>query len=1441
MSAHAPPRSTHRATSDGLVAQFHPAVAAWFERTFPEGPTEAQRLGWDEIRHGRDTLVAAPTGSGKTLAGFLVTIDELYRAHDAGEELGGTTRVVYVSPLKALAVDIHQNLERPLREIREIARELGLDAPDLRVAVRSGDSTPTERAAMLREPPHFLITTPESLYLLVTSERSRERLRDVRTVIVDEIHAVADNKRGSHLTLTLERLTHVARRPPTRIGLSATQRPLDAVARLLVGAGPGRADPGGAPRCSIVDAGHRRDLDVALFVPETELEAAISTEQMSELLDDIAANVGRHRTTLVFVNTRRLAERVAHQLGERLGEDSVSAHHGSLSKERRLRVETQLRAGELRALVATASLELGIDIGPVELVCQLGSPRSIATFLQRVGRANHSRHGTPSGRLYPTTRDELVECTALLRAVRGGRLDSLIIPERPLDVLAQQIVAEVAAEEWREDELFDLVRRAAPYAALSRDDFEGVLELVSEGVRTGRGQRGRYLHRDRVNGVLRPRRGARLAALTSGGAIPELGDYRVVAEPHDTFVGTVNEDFAIEAGIGSVFLLGTHPWQIRRVTPGLVRVVDATGKQPNVPFWFGEAPARTEELSAEVGDLRSGVERQLRDHDRAAAVAWVVEEAGVDPSAADQLVAYLATGLEALGLLPTPDRLVVERFFDEAGGMQLVIHAPLGGRINRGLGLALRKRFCVTFDFELQAAASDDAICISLGPHHSFPLTAIPRFLTSNTVERVLSQAVLTSPIFAARWRWNLNRALVVLRMRGGKKNPPPIQRMESDDLMAAVFPTLAACQENVSGPIEIPDHPLVRETMHDCLHEAMDIDGLRELIAGIEAGSIAVETRDTVEPSVLAHEILTGPPYTFLDEAPLEERRSHNVVLRRGLPVEPHELAAVESEAIDRVREEVRPEARTPDELHDLLLSLVVSRGTDEWREHFDGLVADRRVTTLSTPNGEELWCAIERRPVVEHLLPGATFSPDHPVPAGIAVGAQLERESAAAEALRGHLEVLGPATASELADATGLPRGLVDAGVARLEAEGFALRGSFDAGVDEEQWCARRLLTRIHSYSQQRRRREIEPVSSRDFMRFLLRWQFAAPGTQREGRAGVLQVVEQLQGFEVAAGAWEESVLRARVERYRSEWLDDLCLSGQIAWGRLTLKRAEADRDVRPRRSGATPSRATPISFAIREDLSWLLPAVRGGQEATDPRPGRTLDVLDALRGRGALFRSEIAQATGRLPAEVDEALWDGVAQGLITADGFQAVRSLLSPADRWAKRQAHRRGGLRRGAAGRGRASTSEGRWSRFPARHDAQEVDERIDPDELAEAVAEQLLARWGVVFYDLLVRETLSVPWREILWALRRMEARGTIRGGRFVAGFHGEQFALPSAVDGLKRIRSTPTSGETVRLSAVDPLNLVGIVVPGDRVSAVRSNTVTYVDGVPADLAEARA
>ena len=1349
-------------TSDGLEL-FHPAVRTWFERRFPDGPTEAQIGGWPAIMAGRHTLVCAPTGSGKTLAGFLAAIDALYRAHEAGEEIEGATQVLYLSPLKALAVDIHTNLQKPLEEIAEVADELGLEPAPITVAVRTGDSTSSERQTMLRRPPNLLVTTPESLYLYLTAERSRATLETVQTVIVDEIHALARDKRGSHLALSLERLHAVCERPPVRIGLSATVRPLEVAARLLVGAGEELPE--------IVDSGHRRSLEISLEMPDGELEAAISAEQFGEILDFVAGHVSQHRTTLVFVNTRKLSERLAHELGERIGPELVAAHHGSLSRERRQRVERRLRAGELKALVATASLELGIDIGPVELVCQVGSPHNIATFLQRVGRSNHHRSGVPQGIVYPTTRDELVECTALLAAVRKGALDALHPPERPLDILAQQIVAEVAArgdDGVSEDELFDLFVRSWPYRDLSREAFEEIVELVSVGIETGRGQRMAYLHRDRVNGRVRARRGARLASLTSGGAIPETGDYRVLMEPGDVFIGTVNEDFAIESMQGDVFLLGTHPWQIVQVTNGVMRVRDAAGRHPTIPFWVGEAPGRTEELSREVSRLRSEVASRLDSDGRDAAAEFVRSYSGVDEMAAALVVDYLRAGRAQLGgIVPTHEDIVFERFFDESGGMQLIVHSPLGARVNRALGLGLRKKFCLNFDFELQAAASNDAVLLSLGPQHSFPLEDVPAFLRTHNVQDAVSQAVLRSPMFTARWRWNLNRSLAVLRRKGGRLNPFNIQRMESDDLMAAVFPDLAACQDNSpAGPVEIPDHPLVRETMGDCLTEAMDIEGLKALVARFEEGTVGMHFVDTVEPSVLAHEILNGAPFTYLDEdTEIGERRSRAVPLRRGLPVEPRELGRLDPDAVARVRDEAAPEVRSVDELHDLLLSLIAMRPREEWAAEFAELADSGRCFSVRVGDAV-LWGCTERRGEIEGLFDGASFEPDHSLPPGLA-GRALDEDEAPVALVRGHLDVSGPVTADELCAATRLTPSSMTIALEALRGRGFAVAGEFEEGRGE-QWCARRLLARIHSYTRERRRAAIRPITHEEYESFLERWWHTAPGTLRHGRAGVAETIEQLQGAEWPAGEWER-VLAARVEGYRPEWLDDLCLSGEVAWGRLSVLEPAGSAEEAPA-STKTPSRRTPITFMLREDLDWLLQAHRGTTVPAEPDSGPGREVLDALRERGALFHGDLRSITGRLPAEIEEGLWDGVARGLVSADGWSAVRSLLTARTKFARRQrANRRPGSR-GRRGSWRHGV-EGRWTLLPQVEPVEEI------EELAETVAWQLLLRWGVVFRDVYLKERLALPWREILWALRRLEARGLIRGGHFVNGVTGEQFA----------------------------------------------------------------
>jgi ATP-dependent Lhr-like helicase len=1417
-----------------MLDTFHPAVAAWFAHRFPDGPTAPQAEAWPHIAQGNDVLVASPTGTGKTLTGFLVAIDAAYRAAEAGSRPGGLPEVLYVSPLRALAVDVHENLHVPLAEIKAEAARMGYADPGLRVAVRTGDTPAAERAAMRKNAPDILVTTPESLYLLLTAPSSRALLRGVRTVIIDEVHTLARDKRGSHLSLSLERLDGLVTESGghlQRIGLSATQRPLDVVARLLSGVHAGR------PPTVIVDCGHARRLNVAIELPDSELEAVASGAQFSDILDRIADHTRQHRTTLIFVNTRKMAERVAHQLAERLGGAEghgddvdasllVAAHHGSLSAARRRIVETRLRAGDLRALVATASLELGIDVGPVELVCQIGSPRAIGTFLQRVGRANHQRDGIPAGRLYPMTRDELVECTALLAAVRDGRLDMLEPPIAPLDVLTQQLVAEVAAVEERGvEELWQMARQAAPYADMPRKDFDDVVALASWGVETGRGRRGAHLHHDAVNGRLRARRGARLAALTSGGAIPETGDYRVVLDPEGVTVGSVHEDFAVEAMAGDIFLLGTHSWRVAKVEVGTVRVYDAGDLPPSVPFWLGEAPARTTELSQAVSDLRSELEPLLRAQDGEGARRLVRERAGVANDVAQQVVAYCAAGLAALGYLPTRQRIVVERCFDDSEGTQLILHAPFGGRVNRALGLALRKRFCVSFDFELQAAADDDTVVLSLGPQHSFPLTSVASMLRSKDAAEVLTQAVLPHPMLAARWRWNLNRALVLPRQRGGKRRPIHLQRMEADDLLAAVWPSLAACQENAAaGPVTVPDHVLVRQTVDDCLHEGLSVEGLVDLWSHVESGAIALHTVESSEPSPLSHGILSGRPFTFLDGAPLEERRTRALSLRRGLgalgpnglPVPAGELDALDPEAVSLVLEQVRPRPRHPDELHDLLLSLVACRPVPEWAEWFDSLVAAGRATVLG-----ECWVATEQ---MERA------------------GALQDDDEAAAACVGGHLELAGPVSVAELTSQAPLPPGApmgapvtparARTALARLEAQGSAIE------LPDGRWCARHLLVRLHGASRQRRRGLVDPVPIADFVRFLAGWQHATPVTRAEGRAGLLAVLEQLQGIEAPAAEWEAHILPARVEGYDARWLDELCLSGEVVWGRLT---------PRPERAGrsGTPSPATPLAFVVREDLPWMLRAVRAGVAAPEPDVGAPADVLAALRARGACFRPELAALAGRLPAEVDEGLWDLVARGIVTADAFSAVRSLLSTRDRWRTRVYRTpngrpgsgrpaRPGLARRRAPVG-SGIGEGRWSLLPVDEELAIETTLPANEELAEAVAWQLLARWGVVAWEVWSRESFHVPWREVVWALRRLEARGLALGGRFVVGLSGEQYALPEAAAELLKVHRRPPDGEQLVVAGADPLNVTGSVMGGTRVPTRRNQRVTFRDGVVVD------
>jgi ATP-dependent Lhr-like helicase len=1400
------------------LSLFHPAVAGWFARNFA-APTAAQREAWPAIKEGRHVLIAAPTGSGKTLAAFLAAIDTLVRQGLAGG-LEEATQIVYVSPLKALSNDIEKNLAAPLAGIRDNLRASGLPDLDIRCWVRTGDTPPAARAAARRAPPHIVITTPESLYILLGSDSGRAMLQAVRTVIVDEIHALAPNKRGAHLALSLERLAALCREPPLRIGLSATQKPIAAVARFLTGSDAG---------CRIIDAGHRRGRDLALELPGAPLEAVMSAETWKEVYDRLAELILAHRTSLIFVNTRRMAERAARHLTERLGADRVTAHHGSLAKEQRLRCEQRLKSGALRALVATASLELGIDIGEVDLVCQLGSPRAIATFLQRVGRSGHAVEGVPKGRLFPLSRDDLVECAALLDSVAKGELDELAMPEQPLDVLAQQIVAEVAACAWDEEALYRLCRRAWPYRALSREDFAAVVQMLADGFSTRRGRRGALIHYDAVNHVLRGRRGARMIALTSGGTIPDTADYQVVLEPENQTIGTVNEDFAVESLPGDVFQLGNRSYRILKTERGVLRVADAEGMPPTIPFWFGEAPGRSEALSQAVARLRAAVaDRLASDPSGESAVRWLADELGLGLPAAMQIGEYLAAAHAALGTLPTQQTLVFERFFDATGGMQLVIHSPYGSRLNRAWGLALRKRFCRKFNFELQAAATEDAIVLSLTTAHSFALDEVCGYLRAHSFRPVLTQALLAAPMFATRWRWVAAVALALPRFRGGRKVPPQLARMEAEDLIAAVFPDQLACGDNLVGEREIPDHPLVRQTIADCLGEAMDADGLEGLLTRLERGEIRVVARDLAAPSPLACEALAARPYAYLDDAPLEERRTQAVMARRWLaPQEASELGRLDAEAIARVRAEAWPDPASPDELHDALVWLgflsagEVAAAPPEWRQWLCALAGARRAARFAVPpDGESrIWIAAERLPQFRALWPQGRLEPAIAAPP-----AAQQRDWTAAEALveilRGRLEGLGPVDAAALAAPLGLRPEDVAAPLAALEAEGFALRGRFTPAAGEE-WCERRLLSRISRYTLKRLRAEIEPVAARDFLRFLFEWQRVAPDARMEGPDAVAAIAGQLEGFEAPAGAWETEILPARIAGYEPAWLDDHCLAGRLAWARL---RPRGDCTAREQRAAAA-LRATPTALLPRRHLP-LWTAHRPGADAVSPS-SRAQAVADYLRSYGASFFDELVDGTGLLRPQVEEALAELVALGLVTSDSFGGLRALLMPAER-------RRSGSRR--RGHGMFDMAQaGRWAclrrpdpRMPAAQGAAEA---------AEHLASVLLRRYGVVFWRLLARESpLLPPWRDLLRVYRRLEARGDVRGGRFVAGFSGEQFALPEAIPLLRAARNRPNAEAMISVSGADPLNLVGILTPGPRLAALTGNRVLYRDGVPIAL-----
>ncbi|MFZ1944928.1 MAG: DEAD/DEAH box helicase [Acidobacteriaceae bacterium] len=1431
----------------------HPITQHWFVGRFGT-PTEPQMEGWPHILAGHPTLISAPTGSGKTLAAFLVCIDQLLRKAIAGT-LSPYTEVVYISPLKALSNDIQKNLDQPLREIQQIALERGFLYGEIRTAVRTGDTLASERAAMLKKPPHILVTTPESLYILLTSKNSRENLRHVRTVIVDEIHAVADDKRGSHLALSLERLealvcgeNRVARnahmsvpmKPPQRIGLSATQNPIELVGRFLVGCAQNR-EP-----AKIVQVGRRRTMDLAVEVPTCEELGSVTTNAMwDEIYDRLAALAQEHRSTLVFVNTRRMVERLSHAIGERINAENVAAHHGSLSRKLRLDAETRLRNGEIKLLVATASLELGIDIGAIDLVCQVGSTRAVAAGMQRIGRAGHWRGAIPKGRFFATTRDDLIECAALVQAMRAGDLDRLEIPPQPLDVLMQQIVAACAAESWNEDALYSVLRRAYPYRELTRDEFDELIQILHRGIESSRGRYGAFVMRDAVHGELHARRGARHAAVCNGGTIPDTAQYAVIMQPDGLQIATLDEHFAIDSSAGDVILLGNTSWRIQRIETGRVFVEDAHGQPPNLPFWAGEAPQRTDVLSGYVARLREEIatltSNVLPGHvtQAHACVAEVAaslkQECGVCDGGAKQIIAYIAAGRAALGAVPSMNTIVAERFFDEGGGMQLILHAPFGGRINKAWGLALRKRFCRGFNFELQAAATDNGLCISLAEQHSFPLSDVFQFLTLQTVQELLEQAALDSPIFKSRWTWAAGRSLQLLRFQKGKKVAPQILRTRSDDLLASVFPQVAACIENIQGDRQIPNHPLVREVMKDVLGEAMDLAGLKRVLAGIAGGTIHCVAIDTTAPSQFAHELLNANPYAFLDDAPLEERRARAVSMRRTLPASMQKDAGqLDPTAIAAIRSECWPDLRDEHEMHDLLfqvialpVSMMRQQETSPWESLLKRLERNGRASVVECQTGR-YWVATENLASAESLWHQSEYVTD-----------TVTYGSAAMKLVQGWLQILGPVTANSLASLLGVSAESIFQKLVELEMQGTILRGAFENATTspptdfEIEWCERRLLQRIHRLTIGNLRKQIEPASAAVYMQWVLAWQHLAPQSQLSGEQGVLQALSQLEGFEAPAVEWEQSLLAHRVTGYDPRWLDQLCLSGAVGWGRVSPHPAWSAADGgAPRR--VVPTGMSPITFYIRETALWL-DAVLEDQSVDEAKLRQSMSqeaqqIRTRLEDRGACFVEELQRTTDLTMEQVEHALWELAAAGLAAADGFDQLRAIM---DSKRKSAAY----VQRMKNPGKRLRTAAGRWyllRNSAVLNAAASQQARID-DQAMESAAWVLLRRYGVLFRDLLKRETTMPSWRDLLGVLRRLEARGEVRGGRFVSGFSGEQYALPEAVESLRLARlrkSDPTAGETVAVAAADPMNLVDIIVPGKRASAISGRVVTYRGGI---------
>ncbi|HZZ09033.1 MAG TPA: DEAD/DEAH box helicase, partial [Candidatus Binataceae bacterium] len=1513
-----------------VLDAFHPAVRAWFAERFGS-PAPAQTLGWPVIAEcdtppGHDVLLCAPTGSGKTLAAFMWAIDRLFRDAERGE-LGDRVSVLYVSPLKALANDIKVNLEEPLIGIRQTAQRLAVGEGrseevkpilEVRAGLRTGDTPANERSAMLRRPPHILVTTPESLFILLTSPRFRQSLSAVRYVIVDELHALAPNKRGAHLMLTLERLERMVRLTgaprPARIGLSATLNPIERLAGFLAGVETG-ADGARRPRpVKVVRADDRaRRMDLQVIAPGPDLGALATHQHWEAMYDAVAALVREHRTTLVFTLSRRWAERIALNLQKRLGNDAVMAHHGSLARAERLAAEQRLKRGELRALVATASLELGIDVGAVELVCQIDSPKTISAAIQRIGRSGHRLDATPKGRLFALTLDDLLECAAAVRAIRHGRLDEVEIPTGCLDVAAQQIVA-IAAEEDEigEADLLRTLRGAYNFAELDHEALRHLLDQMAAELPARIQGAAPKIFYDRIGARVRARRGARLAAITSGGTIPESGNLDVVIESQGRKIGDIEEDFAQESSRGDIFALGSMPWRVLGISRNRFLVEPAPGMAPSLPFWQTEAAGRSPALSAEVSELRGEIFERITRGDEAAAAAFLSGECAMDERAARQAIDYVRRGQSALGAIPNERTIVVERFFDGLGGTQVVIHTPFGMRVNRGLGLAIRKRLCQSFDFEIQASAIDDAVLLALNARHSFPLESLMAMISSRTVRHVLGQALLAAPMFEVRMRHVATRALAVMRSSRGRKVPAWIQRLRAQELAAAIFPGREACLENRPPDVELPAHFIATETMHECLTESTDIGRIEELLRAIEQGATRVVTVDAIAPSVFTHRILLAWDYSFLDDGERANRRSRTVSLNRAMAedvLRTEDLSAMlAAEAVEGVEAEVSGRAmarraRDRDELYQLIRAhgalaagALEERVAGEANAMLSSLEREGRVVRARFSSGApERLIASEDAALFAAAYPEAIFErhAEAPPPVEVSGARALEADDAEREIVRRAMATSGPVEIAELAERLKMAPATLEKHLLALEAKGLIFRGHFTprraalgasrgravtAGAvtaSPEQWCDRYNLEKIHRLTLSRLRAETEPCADHEYAAFRMRWNHVGGAGIAADQSGVAAVLEQLSGVALSPELWERAILPARIPGYRPEWLDLLCLGGEVVWAAVPGEDAGDE----------VPAR---ITFLRRRRAG----AARFDEAAANSAAAELTDrdeqrVFLALAAGGAQYLDQLAERAGLAERTALAALWRLAAAGRVSNDSFaplrllwaapEAVRAMAPGAHRRARHDAALRARLRSSVTGRWSAlgtgaaalaaapvlsaksgggdtvgaargasaaapaalaptRAAEARSeARAPARASERDVSRDLARDfarDLARERAESLLNRNGIVTREMLGLESPPMAWHEVSFALRRMEYAGSIRRGYFVRALSGEQYALPAALEMLAASRNlNPAREHPVALSAADPANPYGAMLPGCGVAREAGNFVVLRGG----------